>query len=332
MALTPEILVPRLGDVLIEQGLLSKNDLAGALEYQRKLKAEGHATLIGQILVDMGLISRESLDQAITGQILKLQGALEDANKNLEHRVELRTKELEIAYKKLAELSELKSNFVSNISHELRTPLTHIQGYIDLFLSGEEYHLTSDVKQGLQVMQHSADRLKNLINDLINFSTSEVSSLQIKKSIFPLKDQVQKCIQEYTPIARQKNVTLELKWETCEVDVAADKQRIVWVINQLLDNAIKYSNQNGKVVLNVGKNQDDIEISIEDNGIGFDPSQIEDIFEPFRQLDGSSTRKHGGTGIGLALAKKIIEAHDSAITVYSQPGKGSIFAFHLRSA
>ncbi|TLM97898.1 hypothetical protein FDZ73_24310, partial [bacterium] len=122
MALTPEILIPRLGDVLVEQGLLSKEDLESALEYQKQLREKGQALLIGQILVDLGKIERATMDQAITMQIIRLQKALQESNEMLEKRVEERTAALQKAYEKLAELSMLKENFVSNISHELRTP------------------------------------------------------------------------------------------------------------------------------------------------------------------------------------------------------------------
>ncbi len=329
MTLTPEVLVPRLGDVLIEQGFLSKEDLDKALERQKMLRATGQVPLIGQLLVDMGMISRETLDVAITNQIIQLQSALQQANKTLELRVEQRTAELEVAYRKLSELADLKSNFIANISHELRTPLTHIQGYVDLFLSGEEYDLPDDVREGLQVMQRSTERLNHLINDLIMFSTAETGSLKINKSLFNLVSTAEKSLDRYEFIAEQKGISIELDCRVGEVFVTADEEKITWVINQLLDNAVKYSRQNGQAVLKIEMDHNNALISVEDNGIGFSTSRIDEIFEPFHQLDGSSRRKHGGTGIGLALAKRILEAHGSNFSVHSQPGKGSRFQFQL---
>src|SRR5512133_2223256 len=119
MSLTPEILVPRIGDALVEQHLLTPEQLANALQIQTQERARGNAMLIGQVLVENGFISQEHLNQAITQQILQLQGALQQANVTLEQRVKDRTRELEIAYEKLSELATLKANFVSNISHEL---------------------------------------------------------------------------------------------------------------------------------------------------------------------------------------------------------------------
>jgi len=329
MPLTPEILVPRLGEALISENLLRPDQLELALERQKLERAAGNAVPIGQLLVDMGFISRENLDQAITRQILKLQGALQDANKNLEYRVQQRTAELEIAYKKLSELNELKSNFIANVSHELRTPLTHIQGYIDLFLTGDDYALTDEVKEGMQIMQHSTERLNRLINDLIMFSAAEFGSLQINKSILNIKRLAEKSIQIYRSSAKIKDISLDLVYPEEDIEISADEDRIVWVINQLLDNAIKYSKNGGHVILAIERDSNEAVISVEDNGVGFDPSQINEIYEPFHQLDGSSKRKFGGTGIGLALVSRILEAHDSSISAVSQPGMGSRFEFHL---
>ncbi len=329
MALTPEILVPRLGDVLIEQGLLSSTDLDKALDRQKQLRKTGSVPLIGQLLVEMGFISRENLDQAITNQIIKLQSALQDANKNLELRVEQRTAELAVAYKKLSELTELKSNFISNISHELRTPMTHIQGYIDLFLSGDDYSLSDEVKEGLNVMQRSTERLNNLINDLIMFSSTEAGPLQLNQEQFNLVTIAEKCLHRYKTIAEQKGISIQLNCKECEVSVRADEDKIAWVINQLLDNALKYSHHQGRINISIEAESKHAIISVEDDGIGFDPSHIEEVFEPFHQLDGSSRRKQGGTGIGLALAKRILEAHGTTFKVHSQSGKGSCFQFKL---
>jgi two-component system sensor histidine kinase ResE len=277
----------------------------------------------------MGFISREALDHAITGQILKLQGALQDANKNLELRVQERTNELEVAYKKLSELTELKSNFISNISHELRTPLTHIQGYVDLFLNGDGYTVDEEMKQGLLVMQRAAERLNNLISDLIMFSTTETGTLKLRKQIFNVKETAARCVSQYEPIAEQKKISLKLSCQPEQVEVFADEDRITWVIKQLLDNAIKYSHQNGLVTLKLDQENEEVVICVEDNGIGFEASKIEEIFEPFHQLDGSLKRHQGGTGIGLALAKRIVEAHKSKISTWSEVDKGTKFEFRL---
>jgi len=114
--------------------------------------------------------------------------------------------------------------------------------------------------------------------------------------------------------------------------VSGDPERIKWVVNQLVDNAIKYTDRQGEVCVKLSKVDDVVLVSIIDTGIGIDPARIEEIFEPFHQLDGSSTRRQGGTGLGLALVKKIVEAHNSKIEVFSAPEQGSRFEFRLKLA
>ena len=134
---SPEDLVPRIGDYLVEQGFITVDQLSHALERQADLREQGVRLLIGNILVEMGLIDKGLLDKAVTEQILQLRLALEESNQNLELRVDQRTRELKAALDKLSELAKLKGNFIANISHELRTPLTHLTGYIEL-LSGQD--------------------------------------------------------------------------------------------------------------------------------------------------------------------------------------------------
>jgi signal transduction histidine kinase len=331
MALTPEILVPRLGDALVEKGLLTQEQLTIALETQTNTRKTGVAPLLGQLLVELGFIDQATLDQAITSQILKLQTALQQSNQNLERRVQERTAELEKAYQKLSELSKLKGNFISNVSHELRTPMTHLKGYIDLLLDGDFGELTPDQGQAVEVLKKASERLGRLIDDLILFSTAEMSSIQIhkvKSNIYQVAEQV---VSENLGIASQKNIHLWLQTDVKTIEVYCDTDRIHWVMNQLVDNAMKFTNENGEVFIRLTSKNLDVAVSITDTGIGIDPSQIEEIFEPFHQLDGSTTRKQGGTGLGLTLAKKIIEAHGSKLKVSSLPGKGSKFEFLLHA-
>jgi len=301
-----------------------------ALEAQRKARVKGDNPLVGQILVEMGFIDRETLDRAVTSQILKLQTALQQSNQTLELRVQERTAELEKANQKLLELNKLKSNFISNISHELRTPMTHVKGYVDLLLANDFGELTADQRQAIEVLKRASERLGRLIDDLILFSTAETSTIQINKKMIDLQEIAQETINHNQELARQKNIRLMLDCRRDHLGAYADAERVGWVINQLIDNAIKFTEPDGEVFIRLIQNQEGVLVSVIDTGIGIDPSKFDEIFEPFHQLDGSSTRRQGGTGLGLTLAKKIVEAHGSRLVVSSIPGKGSKFDFILQ--
>jgi signal transduction histidine kinase len=281
--------------------------------------------------VDEGFIDRVTLDRAVTNQILKLQTALQQSNQTLELRVQERTAELEKAYQKLSELNKLKNNFISNISHELRTPMTHVKGYIDLLLADDFGALSLDQRQAVDVLKRASERLSRLIDDLILFSTAETSTIQITKTDIDLHYLAKEIIDHNNKLAGQKNIRLWLDCPQQTLHAYADAERVRWVINQLIDNAIKYTQPDGEVFLRVIPSNGDITVSIIDTGIGIDPARFEEMFEPFHQLDGSSTRKQGGTGLGLTLAKKIVEAHGSHLVVSSIPGKGSKFDFMLQT-
>jgi signal transduction histidine kinase len=269
------------------------------------------------------------LNQSITQQILILQTNLRQANETLERRVQERTAELEVAYKKLSELSQLKANFVSNISHELRTPLTRISGYVDLLLSGGLNPLTTEQKEAVEVIKRASVRLERLIDNLILFSTSETNKLVINKEPTEPKLIAKNVFERYIEAARKKNISLVTQFSENLPIIQIDREKITWVYAQLVDNAIKFTQSGGKVTLRVQEKLDSVNFEVTDTGIGIKPQQIKEIFELFHQLDESSTRAQGGTGLGLALAKNIIDAHNSKINVSSIPGQGSTFSFLL---
>ena len=329
MALSPEILVPRLGEVLISEGLITEEQLDHAIEEQKRLSSGGSWTRIGELLINLGFISRESLNQAITQQILRFQQALLESNRTLEARVAERTAELENAYLKLSELDMLKSNFVSAISHELRTPLTHIKGYVDLLLNSPGMDSIPDAMLSLSIMQRSSERLEGLINDLIMFSAAENGKLMLCYETFNLKEVTELVIARYTSFSSDTNLKICLDSSQDRININADKNKITWVINQFVDNAVKFSNYDGTVTVHLDVVADHAVIAIEDQGSGMTKAQAEEAFQPFHQLNGKANRPFGGTGIGLALARRIIEAHGSEIKVRTAPGQGSCFQFKL---
>jgi signal transduction histidine kinase len=329
--LAPEVLVPRLGDYLVEKGLLTAEDLQRALDYQTQQREDG-PTLLGQVLVDLGCITREALDQAITEQILQLRNALQTANRQLERRVQERTAELEAALQKLEAVNKLKSNIVANISHELRTPLTHIAGYLELMVTGDLGPLNEEQVRTVRVLIRSAERLERLIEDLILFSVTERGDVSLRLQPARLQDIFVTLIERIRQVASERKVNFDFVCPPVVPIVELDAEKISWTVYQLLDNAVKFTPPNGDVTLQVENIDSFVQVSIQDTGIGIPAERFAEIFEPFYQLDGSSTRKYGGTGLGLALVKKIIEAHGSKIEVISTPGEGSIFRFRLKAS
>ncbi len=333
--ISPEVLVPRLGEQLVEDGLLTRDQLKQALERQKESTAAGKPILLGQTIIELGYLDRAALDKAITEQILRLRAALEAANRNLERRVQQRTAELEEALQKLSELNQLKANFLANISHELRTPLTHIRGYLELMQSKSLGPLTSDQAKAIGVSLQSTSRLQNLIEDLILFSLAVRGEMTLTMAPADFRKVVNQVVTHVRPKAEDRGIALEVALAPAVVFIKADEEKISWVLTQLLDNAIKFTKPGGRVRLSVSPdavNENVVNFTVADTGIGIPEEQITEIFEPFHQLDGSPTRRYGGTGLGLALAREIVEAHGAQIHVKSEINKGTVISFSLLAA
>jgi signal transduction histidine kinase len=330
--LTPEVLVPRLGEYLIECRLITGAQLTRAIELQSISQKNGKNELIGQILVDEKMISQADLDRAVTEQIMQLRTALQKVNANLEQRVKDRTAELEAALEQLADFNRMKANIVANISHELRTPMTHIKGYLELMIASVLGPLTDDQQSALKVMQKASDRLERLIEDLLLFSESDRANVALNLQLCDLHRLGQTLVNRAIVKAEEKHLQLSLVSDAGMPKVRMDEEKISWAIGQLLDNAIKFTPANGKVELRCIYEAGVVRVVVKDSGIGIPVERFDEIFEPFHQLDGSSTRRYGGTGLGLALVRKIVEAHGSVIRIRSVMNQGSEFEFSLIAA
>lgn len=329
MPQTPEALVPRIGEYLINQGVLDQEKLGAALEHQNQLSREGQHRLLGQTLIELGYIDHVTLDKAITRQIIELHAALQEINRNLEHRVSERTSELRRALERLTELNQIKANLISNVSHELRTPLAHIRGYLELIEEEELGTLNEQQMNAVNVIHRATERLERLITDLIEFSTASREGISLNLDEFDLLEVAEDVKTRSEEKAEKAGVNLHLKHEDNSYIVRADREKIGWVMYQLLDNGVKFTPSNGDVSMVLTDAEELIVVEVQDTGIGFEQDQINEIFEPFHQLDGSPTRRYGGTGLGLALVKQILSSHGAPLQVQSTPGEGTIFRFTL---
>jgi signal transduction histidine kinase len=329
---TPASIVPRIGEFLVNQRLISAEDLDKALNTQKENAAKGEHHLLGQTLIQLGFVDRKVLDKAITEQIIQLHAALQESNRTLERRVHERTVELRRALERLSEVNQIKANLISNISHELRTPLSHIKGYLELLLQDQIGEISEEQRKALDVIWRSSERLSTMIEDLIEFSTASREGLSMTLAQLNLKELAADVLHRSEEKAGKVDVALENAVEKDLPTVFGDLDRLFWVLFQLIDNAIKFTPSGGTVQLSAKQENQLIEISVIDTGIGIPKDRIEEIFEPFHQLDGSPTRRYGGAGLGLALARLIINAHGSELKVRSKEGEGSTFSFSLAPA
>ena len=328
--LTPEMLVPRLGDALVRAGRITAEQLQRALDLQVERQGAGPPVLLGQALLELGLLDRAALDQAVTEQIIELRTALQGANRTLDRRVRERTAELQQALERLSELGEMKANFVASISHELRTPLTHIKGYLELMAGGSLGQMSAEQEQAIRVSKKASDRLERLIEDLLLFSRASHGEVSVRQDTLDIRQLAMRAIDAAGPRAAESGLDLRFLAPEDVPQVQGDGEKLLWVLNQLLDNAIKFTGNGGQVILGLRPESSTLlMVSVRDTGIGIPEAQIKEIFEPFRQLDGSSKRRAGGTGLGLALVRQIVEAHGSVLEVKSIEGQGSMFQFPL---
>ncbi len=325
-----EELVPRLGDSLVAQKIITEDQLQQALQAQAWENRQGTLPRrIGQILIDMKFLRPEELDRAVAAMVLQLQKALQSANHRLEERVRERTAELSRALEKLSELNQLKADFIANISHELRTPMTHIVGYIDLLADDTFGPLTKEQRDAMDTLRNASQRLNDLIDDLIQYSDSSRGGISLNLQNISIRDCVQDTLSRLTAKSQKGNVRIEVQLPPDLPAVRADNRKITWVIFQLVDNGIKFTPPGGKVSIRAGRSSDRVWLTVEDNGIGIPAGRMDELFTPFHQLDGSTTRRQGGTGMGLHLSRQIVDAHGSKLTIQSKEGIGTMLMFDL---
>jgi signal transduction histidine kinase len=265
-------------------------------------------------------------------RIKSLQDQLLRYNRELEQAVAERTAELQRALGELQVLDRLKSEFMSNVSHELRTPLVHVKGCIHLLADGALGPVTLDQSRSVKVAQEAIRRLENIVADIVDFSDASTRRLQFEA--VPLAEVCQAVVQELSPSAIQRQIALSLALAPDLPPVRADRPALARILRHLLDNAVKFSQPGSTVQITAEAlpGTAAVRLAMQDHGRGIAPEHLTHIFDPFYQVDGSSTRPVNGLGVGLTLVKKLVEAHGSHVCVESQEAKGSRFYFDLQAA
>lgn len=240
---------------------------------------------------------------------------------------------LENAYEELKENDAMKSEFISTASHELRTPLTVINSYIEMFEEGLLGDLSDTQLEKIKVIRSQTDQMIRLVEDMLDASRLESKKLKIHMDDMKLDEIAKESLEDLSRLSGLKEHVMCLDIEGDLTMVKGDERRIRQVFDNLLTNAIKYTPNKGRIDVRIINEPRQVRISIADNGIGIASKDHDKIFEKFYTGSGSSfTKESGRMGLGLAIAKSIVDAHNGRIWVESQLGKGSTFTFTIPKA
>ena len=291
---------------------------------------------------------------AVAIEKARLYQDLKEYSEGLEAKVEERTQELQLLIERLEEASRHKSHFLANMSHELRTLLNAVIGFSDLLLTQTFGPLNEKQARYVRHVHTSGQDLLALINDVLDLSKIEAGRMKLHPQAVPLGETLKAHIDMVRPLALKKDLAITLRVQPEDVHVWGDHMHLRRIVYNLLSNAIKFTPAGGRITvvgrvvqgsafriqgpegtdhelstMNYEPRGDSIEIAVQDTGIGIRPEDQERIFLEFEQVEGAHQRQLQGTGLGLALTKKLVELHGGKIWVESEVGKGSTFTFTL---
>jgi signal transduction histidine kinase len=299
--------------------------MAGVLfvgnRYNAPSVTEGDKELI---LILAGLISQCIENAQLFEQVYR-------SSQMLEMKVNERTRELSHALKEVENVSKKKSEFISAVSHELRTPLTSIKGYASILMTGKVGEIPEAVKERLAKINSHSDNLVKLINDLLDIARIESGRVEMKTVLQPVKHMLDNIADLLTPQLNNKNLQLRLNIPADTPEIEFDATQVERVFINLVGNAIKFTPPGGNITINAITQWDRQRILFEvaDTGIGIKKEDLNKLFSEFFRVDNEINMNVKGTGLGLALAKNIVEAHGGKMWVTSEPGVGTTFHFAL---
>jgi signal transduction histidine kinase len=230
----------------------------------------------------------------------------------------------------LRELDRLKSSFLANMSHELRTPLNSILGFTDVMLEGLDGPLSEYMDNDLRLIQKNGQHLLHLINDVLDMAKIESGRMNLHPETFKVHSVLDEVVSITSTLASEKNLALFIDEESDkDVEVYADNTRLRQVMINLVNNSIKFTEQ-GRISLRV-KPMDGarVLITVKDTGIGIPPDKLEAVFQEFTQVDTTTTRKVGGTGLGLPISRRLVEMHGGRLWAESTGIEGEGSSFHV---
>lgn len=297
---------------------------AGATDYLSKSRLSSE--ILVQVLRNAIRVHRAEMQVALVNQQLR------QTNELLIHKnqqLEAQQQHIELQNLRLIEASRLKSQFIATMSHELRTPMNAIIGFSQLLLRPKCGELTHQQRDMVERILNNGKHLLMLLNEVLDFSKLEAGRLDLKPQIFDLSKVVNSTVQEMRSLAKEKNLSLFMQINLQNPVVFNDPTRIRQILTNLLSNAIKFTESGGIGVEVKELSENQVEIAVCDTGIGISPADLRKIFEAFRQVDQSLTRKYPGTGLGLPIIKALLQMMGGNISVESRLGEGSVFQIQL---
>jgi len=251
------------------------------------------------------------------------------SRQNLESKIQERTKELASALEEVQKINKTKSEFISAVSHELRTPLTSIKGYASLLMTGKLGDIPKQVKERLEKINTHSDNLVKFVNDLLDIARIESGRVELNVQKCGLSSLIENTHDLLTPQMKEKNIHWASQMDKDLPEIYGDKNQLERVFINLIVNAIKFTPSGGTIEVAARKVKDELIVKITDTGIGMKEEDLPRIFNEFYRAENAINQNIKGTGLGLTLAKKIIEAHQGKIWVTSKLNQGTTFHFTL---
>lgn len=231
---------------------------------------------------------------------------------------------------RLHHASRMKSEFLANMSHELRTPLNGIIGFSELLVDEKAGSINAKQKEFLQDILRSGQHLLQLINDVLDLSKVEAGRMELFPERFDTAKAIDEICAVVSPLSKKKGIRVQVQVSQSASSIALDPQKFKQVLYNLLSNAVKFTDEGGSVTIAATRENDSrLRLTVQDTGIGIDASDLDKVFQEFTQLDSGSARRYEGTGLGLALTRKLVEFQGGSIDVASRSGEGSVFTVEL---